>query len=287
MAARTTKTTTKVEPMMMDSTPMPQVQMIAPRAAAPYSMGSLFSTLRDNAGLLFIGLSIFIVGFLVGSIWTENKLLKNGTGVAALAPTAAPAAPGGAQPTTATVDVGAIPPRGKDSAQIAIVEFADLRCPFCKQFFTDTEPQIIKDYVDTGKAKFYFRNYAFLGPASTLAANAAECANEQKKFWEFYDYMYANQPSESDTSMYTNDNLAKIAGDLGIDKAKFTTCLTATKYADNITKDIADGNQAGGGSMGTPSFVIGKVGADGKVSGALLVGAQPYATFQQTLDAIK
>jgi len=275
------------EPMM--ETSMPQMQMQMPMQRAPYSMGALFATLRDNAGLLFIGLSIFIVGFLVGSIWTENKLLKNGTGVAAQpAATAAPTAGGTpTQPTTATVDVGKIPARGKDSAPIAIIEFADLRCPFCKQFFTDTEPQIIKDYVDTGKAKFYFRNYAFLGPASTLAANAAECANEQNKFWEFYDYMYANQPSESDTSMYTNDNMTKIAGDLGVDKTKFSSCLTATKYADNITKDIADGNQAGGGSMGTPSFVIGKVGSDGKVTGALLVGAQPYATFQQTLDALK
>lgn len=284
MAARTTKTTTTVEPMEMETSEMPV--MSTSRTTAPYSMGSLMNTLKDNAGLLFIGLSIFIVGFLIGSIWTENKLLKSGTGLAA-APAAAPAAGTPTTPTTATVDVGALPARGKDSAQIAIIEFADFRCPFCEQFFTNTEPQIIKDYVDTGKAKFYFRNYAFLGPASTLAANAAECANEQGKFWEFYDYMYGNQPPESDTSMFTNDNLAKIAGDLGVNKVKFTSCLTATKYADNLTKDVADGNQAGGGSLGTPSFVIGKIGADGKVTGALLVGAQPYATFQQTLDAIK
>ncbi len=276
--------------MPIQSEPMTPVMAAEPMA--PYSMGSLVKVAKNNAGLIFIGLSIFIVGFLAGSIWTENKLLKSGVGtpVAAAQPAAAaPTAPGAQAPTPtqATVTTGNLPARGNANAPIAIVEFADLRCPFCKQFFDVTEPSIIKDYVATGKAKFYFRNYAFLGPASTLAANASECANDQGKFWDMYDYLYKNQPSEQDTSMFTNDNLTKIATGLGVNGPKFSDCLTNTRGAANVAADIADGNQAGGGSMGTPSFVIGKVGSDGKVTGSLLVGAQPYSAFQTALNAIK
>lgn len=285
----TPSVTTAVSPATVESPVIVEPLSVMEVQRSPYSFTSFFNALRDNAGLIFIALSILIIGFLMGSIWTENKLLKTGSSGTGTTITADPVDPNAApvQPTTATVDVGTLAFKGDKNAKIAIVEFADMRCPFCKQFVTDTKPQLVKDWVDTGKAKMYFRNYAFLGAASTLAANANECANEQGKFWQFYDYMYANQPAESDTTMYTNDNLAKIAGDLGMDKAKFTSCLTAAKYSGNLAKDLADGNQAGGGSMGTPSFVIGKIGADGKVSGALIVGALPYSTFKSTLEAIK
>ncbi len=286
MAARNTKV-----PAHMDAEPMATYEM--PRYQqyqSPFSISSMIRGFSNNAGLLFLGLSVLIVGFLAGSLWTENKLLKAGGLAAAPAagqPAAAAPAAAGAQPTTATVDVGHFPFKGDKNAKIAIVEFADFRCPFCKQFFDQTEPSIMKDYVDTGKAKFYFRQYQFLGPASTLAGNAAECANDQGKFWEYYDWLYKNQPSESDTSMYTNEKMTSVATTLGLNGQKFSECLVANKFNDNLGKDVADGNQAGGGSMGTPSFVIGKIGADGKVSGSLLVGAQPYSAFQAALDALK
>ncbi len=289
MAARNTKVSASPEPVVpMAQYEMPRYQQ---QYSSPFSISSMIRGFSNNAGLVFLGLSVLIIGFLAGSLWTENKLLKSGSNFVAggAQPVASvpPAAAGAQQPTTATVDVGHFPAKGSKDAKIAIVEFADLRCPFCKQFFEQTEPSILKDYVDTGKAKFYFRQYEFLGPASTVAGNAAECANDQGKFWEFYDYMYKNQPSESDTSMYTVDKLTPVAVTLGMNGPKFSECLTANKFNDNLGKDLADGNQAGGGSLGTPSFVIGKIGADGKVTGALLVGAQPYSAFQTALDAIK
>jgi len=78
---------------------------------------------------------------------------------------------------------------------VTIVEFADFRCPFCEQFFTNTESQLIKDYVDTGKVQFYLDNM-HSSFASTVAADAAECANDQGKFWDFHDYLYKNQPGK-------------------------------------------------------------------------------------------
>ncbi|MCL4354276.1 DsbA family protein, partial [Patescibacteria group bacterium] len=114
------------------------------------------------------------------------------------------------------VDSGHLEIKGDKNAKVTVVEFADFRCPFCERFFTDVEPQLIKDYVNTGKVKLAYRHFAFLGPASVVAANASECANEQNKFWDMHDYLFENQPSESDTSLYTTDKLTSIAGSLGM-----------------------------------------------------------------------
>ncbi len=93
-----------------------------------------------------------------------------------------------------TVDVGHLPMLGKDSATVTVVEFSDLECPFCNNFFKQTFPQIKKDYIDTGKIKFYFRHYPLsFHPLAQPFANAVECANEQGKFWELHDKIYNEQ----------------------------------------------------------------------------------------------
>lgn len=172
-----------------------------------------------------------------------------------------------------TVDIGHFPIKGNDSAKVTIIAFEDFRCPFCERFFTQVEGQLIKDYVDTGKAKLAFRQYQFLGAPSVMAGNAAECANEQNKFWEFHDYLYKNQPSESDVSMYTSDKLTAIAGGLGMDTTSFKSCLDSAKYQKNVDQDLADGQKAG--VTATPTFYI---------NGSQLVGAQPYSAFKTLID---
>jgi protein-disulfide isomerase len=214
------------------------------------------------------------VGALLIKVTHLQKLVVSGN--LAAAPTAQAPAQGNQAPAPgAKVDVsaGKFPLLGKSDAKVTIIEFADFRCPFCEKFFTDTASQIIKDYVDTGKVKYAFRNYAFLGPASVVAANAAECANEQGQFWKMHEYFYKNQPSESDTSMYTVDNLTKIAGQLGIDTNKFNSCLSANKYDKNASADLADGQKAG--VTGTPTVFI---------NGISVVGAQPYSAFKTIID---
>lgn len=215
---------------------------------------------------------LLIAAFFLGMLVDKVQYLQAGQGYVPSAQQAAgtqPQAPAQKQ----NVSLGHFPVRGNSNAKVTIVEFADLRCPFCERFFTDTEPQIMKDYVDTGKAKFVFRQYAFLGPASTVAANAAECANEQGKFWDFHDYMYKNQPDESDTSMYTTDKLTAIAGQLGMNTDQFQSCLSANKYSDKVNSDMADGQKAG--VTGTPTIFI---------DGTPIVGAQPYDAFKQLID---
>lgn len=219
---------------------------------------------------------LLVASFLLGALTTKISYLeKNGNNQAA-APTAQVPAQGNQPPAPGAkvnVSAGKFPLLGKNDAKVTVIEFADFRCPFCETFFTDTESQIIKDYVDTGKVKYAFRNYAFLGPPSVVAANAGECANEQGQFWKMHDYFYKNQPSESDTSMYTVDNLTTIAGQLGMDTAKFNSCLSTNKYDKNVSADLADGQKAG--VTGTPTVFI---------NGISVVGAQPYSAFKTIID---
>ncbi len=171
------------------------------------------------------------------------------------------------------IGLGHFPTKGNKNAKVTIVEFADFRCPFCERFFTETEPQLMKDYVDTGKVQFAFRQFPFLGPASTVAADAAECANDLGKFWEFHDYLYKNQPPESDISMYATDTLTQAAGTLGMNQDQFRSCLDGKKDESKALLDLADGQQAG--ITGTPTFVV---------NGTLIVGAEPYTVFKTAIE---
>lgn len=224
--------------------------------------------------------ALLMVTFLLGMSFMKIQYLEKQQGTNTQQANAnaqgANQAAGGPTGPAAKVDVanGHFPVQGKDNAKVTIVEFADLRCPFCHQFFTDTLPQIKKDYIDTGKVKIYWRHYEFLGPPSIVAGNAAECANEQGKFWDMHDYLYQNQPAESDTSLFTTDKLTDIAtNQLGLNGDQFRSCLDGKKYDKNVSADLADGQKAG--VSGTPTFFV---------NGTSLVGAQPYSAFKTIID---
>jgi len=216
---------------------------------------------------------VVVAAFLIGVLFDKVQYLEKNQALN-LQPVAQ-----NAQPTAAVagqkvnVSAGHFPVQGDKNAKVTIIEFADFRCPFCEQFFTNTEPQLIKDYVDTGKVKLAFRNFAFLGPASTVAADASECANDQGKFWDFYNYLYKNQPAETDTTMYNTDTLTQAAVSLGMNDSKFRSCLDNKTGDANAAKDMADGQAAG--VSGTPTFFI---------NGISLVGAQPYSAFKTIID---
>ncbi len=165
-------------------------------------------------------------------------------------------------------------------AKVTIVEFGDYRCPACKQAYPATK-QILKDYGN--KINFVFRNYAFLPDssvnstptASTLAANAAECAADQNKFWEMHDYLYENQPDESNIHMYNVGTLTKAAVSLGLDESKFKSCLSNNTDDNKVKQDFADGQLAG--VSGTPSFFV---------NGISLPGIPTYNDFKSAIDAL-
>src|SRR5882724_1881602 len=141
-------------------------------------------------GFLVISLVIFafVLGMLTNKVMYLQQVVNTPTPTSAQGQAAAPTPP----PVVKNLSSGHFPLLGNKDAKITVVEFADLRCPFCDQFFKNTLPSLRKDYIDTGKVQFAFRHFEFLGAASITAGNAIECANEQNRFWDMHDYLYAN-----------------------------------------------------------------------------------------------
>lgn len=215
---------------------------------------------------------LVVASFLLGMLYTKVQYLENGS---VPGNTVAGTQPGNQAPQVgAKVDVavGNLPVMGNKNAKVKIVEFADFQCPFCKQWFSDVESNLINDYVKTGKVAFYWRDYPFLGQESNIAANAARCANEQGKFWEFHDYLYNHQGQEN-SGAFSADNLKQFGATLGLNTDQFNNCVDSGKYNTATQKDLADGQKAG--VSGTPTIFI---------NGQSIVGAQPYSAFKTIID---
>jgi len=158
---------------------------------------------------------------------------------------------------------------GKDNAPVTIVEWSDYECPYCEAFYTQTEAQIMKNYVDTGKVKFVYRDFPLsFHPQAQKAAEAAECAGEQGKYKEMHDTLFEKGVQVGVTGF------KQYAQDLGLDTGKFNTCLDTGAMAGEVAKDMADGQAVG--IQGTPGFII---------NGKLVSGAQPYQVFQQAIES--
>ena len=143
-----------------------------------------------------------------------------------------------------------------------------------------TWPEIEKNYVETGKVKYVFRDLPLesIHKLAFKAHEAANCAGEQGKYWEMHDRLYANQ------NKLRPDDLPQHAEALGLDMSAFNKCLSSDKYAGEIRADIAEADRAG--IRGTPTFLLGRTGPDGsKVEAVTIIrGAQPYSQFQQAFD---
>jgi protein-disulfide isomerase len=145
----------------------------------------------------------------------------------------------------------------------------------------DTYPQLIKEYVDTGKVRYAFRNFPIesLHKQAFHAHEAAECAADQNKYWEMHDVLFANFNTLDEPS------LTKYAAKAGLDMAAFDTCLKSGKHADKIRQDIQDAARAG--ANGTPIFFLALTGSGDAVEPVRVIsGARPYAMFKQEIDAL-
>jgi protein-disulfide isomerase len=230
---------------------------------------------KDLTSVFIVVLSVMMVLTLFNSYMTYNLYTGAAkTGGTQVAPTPTTVVQQGGQqpspPTNVKVDVAADDPvQGQANAKVTIIEFSDFQCPFCERFYSQTLGQIETNYIKTGKAKLVFKQFPLsFHPFAQKAAEASECAREQGKFWEIHNKIFDNQANIAVT------DLKKYASDLGLDTTKFNDCLDSSKYAAGVAADVQIGQNAG--VSGTPSFVI---------NGQLLVGAQPYAQFQQAIDA--
>ncbi len=162
---------------------------------------------------------------------------------------------------------------GDPNAPVVIEEFSDFQCPYCRLFYENTEEALIQAYVATGKVYFVYHSMGgMIGPESLAAAEAAYCAGDQGKFWEYHDILFANQTGEN-VGAFSTKRLVAFADALNLDVKAFKDCLNGHKYRQRATQDQVDGRQKG--IRATPSFLI---------NGKLLEGAQPFEVFQQAIE---
>lgn len=207
-----------------------------------------------------------------------KKQVKNG----------ARAAPAKAAFREQEISIGDSPVIGEANATVTLIEFSDYQCPFCARHFRDVMPQIVKDYVDTGKVKYVM----FENPITSLHRNAydaslaALCAKDQGKYWEMHDVMFANQKKLS------VDSLKSFAASIGLNSPEFDTCLDSKKYEKQIDSDLSTAAKLS--VRGTPGFVLGLTDSKdpNKVKASVYIkGAQRFDRFkadiEQLLDSAK
>lgn len=204
--------------------------------------------------------AVLISGTLVFTNYRNNSKAQLGT-------------VGGAVKVEVSVDDD--PALGEKKAPVTIVEFSDFQCPFCRSFWRDTLSLIKSNYIDTGKVRFVYRDFPLsFHPGSHVAAEAAECAEEQGKFWAMHDQIFHEQDKKGQgTIQFSKTDVVRWAGQAGLNMGQFNQCLDSGKYQAEVDKDSADGSAAG--VSGTPSFFI---------NGQVLVGAQPFSAFQQVIE---
>lgn len=171
------------------------------------------------------------------------------------------------------------PIMGSSNAPITIIEFGDYQCPNCKKWFLNTKPDIVTNYIDTGKANLVFIDIAFLGKDSVPASIASYCAEEQGKYWDYHSFLYSNQMS-IDNGWANSDSLKGYAYNLGLNMDMFVSCLDSEKYLKRVQFNTEEAQN--NGVTGTPTFFI--VGPDGTQE--KIVGPQPFSVFEKVIESM-
>jgi protein-disulfide isomerase len=171
------------------------------------------------------------------------------------------------EPPILSVSADDDPSVGPANAPVTIVEFSDFQCPYCK-LSVPLIKEILAKY--PGKVKVVYRDYPGPNhPHAQQAAEAAQCAGDQGKFWEYHDSLFDRQAPG------TGWNFTELAKESGLNQDAFATCLNTGRYREEVAKDLHDGFKLGVTS--TPTFFI---------NGRPLVGARPLAEFQAVIDRL-
>ncbi len=174
---------------------------------------------------------------------------------------------GGSLPEPVEVPIEGRPYWGPEDAPVTLVEFTDYQCPFCRRHIDRVYPWIRSEYGD--RVRYVIRNFPLPShPQADKAAEAAECAFEQGKFWPYHDILFENQIA------LAPDDLKRYAADVGLDEEAFADCLDSGAKAEAVTHDVEVGRELG--VRLTPTFFIG---------GRKLVGAWPQDSFRVYLEA--
>lgn len=235
-----------------------------------FSKVNIWQGVAAILGILLI-VSLFTGGFGIG----DKDSGKGSTG-GTVQPTPTPGQPA---PTVVDVDVDDDPVLGDEDAPVTIVEFSDYQCPFCGRHFQQVHPELVKNYVDTGKVKIVFRDFPLsFHPNAEPAAEAAECVkdlSDDKTYYEFHDKLFGSQAEWSGTTgSATTDLFVKYGKEVGVDEADLKACIASGKFQQEVQADFNYGSSVG--VSGTPTFFV---------NGVKIVGAQPYTAFQSAIES--
>jgi len=170
------------------------------------------------------------------------------------------------------------PTMGDSNAPITILEWGDYQCTFCYKFHQNTLDGINDDYIKTGKVKLVFKDFPLNGSDSLLAAEAAYCAEDQEKYWQYHDELYKNWGGER-TGWITRESLDRFAVTVNLDLEEFNTCLNEHKYQNRVITLYEFGKEIG--IDATPSFLVFN---DQKI--IKIRGNQPLEVFLKAFDAL-
>ncbi len=209
------------------------------------------------AGAWIIGMSILAAGWLI----TREIARQN--------PTATDIAN---QRTEIEVPAG-MDVLGDNNASVTVIEFADFQCPFCGEWHKTIFPELKSKYIDTGKVRFVYMDFPFLGPESYRATEAARCAMDQNKFWQYHDELYANQVGENEGA-FADSKLKGFAKNIGLDTVQFNECLDSKKYQSAAEASLQKGSDYGVAS--TPTVYI---------NGLKVEGLLPADSYWQIIES--
>jgi len=177
-----------------------------------------------------------------------------------------------------TIGIGSGAILGNKNAPLTIIEFSDFQCSYCGKFEKEVLPLITKNYIDTGKVKFVFRNFPLtsLHPYAFQAAEAAECVKNEggdSAFYKFSGWLFdvQNTVTKKNLDKFSKKNLETEAKKIGYN---ITLCLSSGETKNIIYKDLRAGTSAG--VQGTPTFFIGN---------KMIVGTQSYTSFKNIIDS--
>src|SRR3972149_3116117 len=162
---------------------------------------------------------------------------------------------------------------GPADARVTVDEYSDFQCPFCARAAESMVPKIEDQYVTDGRVRLVYHPMGMIGDESVWSAEAAECANEQGKFWDYHDKLFENQRGENQGA-FAIDNLKRFAQELGLDTQTFNQCIDSHKYEALVkaeTKEALDK-----GITSTPTFVIGD---------ETIAGPRSFEQLQEAIEA--
>jgi protein-disulfide isomerase len=179
------------------------------------------------------------------------------------------AATGEAQEETVRYDVSVDddPYLGPEDAPVTIIMFSDYQCVYCQKWYAQTLKPLLNNYPD--QIRFVYRDFPLssIHPSATAAAEAANCAGDQNKYWAFFDELFTSTETLGDQAIQ-NHAIA-----IGLDMDPFNQCLTSHKYQSEVEADFS--YAANLGVQSTPTFFV---------NGLAVVGAQPYSVFSSLVD---